>query len=226
MSSILDALKKSERQRSLGRELIFRHTSPDAAPRLTGFAIAVLITLLMLIVAIGALLLSLRAPESPETALPVEAFTPPADSKTGTTQASSDTAAASVPLIAADATRRADNKLASGSGTAPVLSKAIAPIPAKPVDVSRKPVPALPVPGNGEAPWLSILPQAFRSSLPLLAVNIHVYSPDQSKRILYINNRPVQQGERIEGGVLVEEIVHDGVVLQYRGQRFKLPRPS
>jgi len=25
---------------------------------------------------------------------------------------------------------------------------------------------------------------------------------------------------------VVEEIVHDGVVLQYRGQRFKLPRPS
>jgi len=25
---------------------------------------------------------------------------------------------------------------------------------------------------------------------------------------------------------VVEEIVHDGVILQYRGQRFKLPRPS
>ena len=85
---------------------------------------------------------------------------------------------------------------------------------------------ALPVQGTGEAPWLSSLPQAFRSSLPPLAVNIHVYSPDRSQRILYINNRPVRQGERIEGGVVVEEIVYDGVVLQYHGQRFKLPRPS
>ena len=94
------------------------------------------------------------------------------------------------------------------------------------VDAPRAAMPPRAVPGTGEVPWLSSLPQAFRSSLPPLAVNIHVYSPEQSQRILYINNRPVQQGARIEGGVVGEEIVHDGVVLQYRGQRFKLPRPS
>ena len=76
------------------------------------------------------------------------------------------------------------------------------------------------------APWLSSLPEAFRDSFPPLIVNIDVYSPDESRRILYINNRQVQEGERIQAGVLVEEIVQDGVILRFRGQRFKIPRPS
>lgn len=79
---------------------------------------------------------------------------------------------------------------------------------------------------SGAVPWFSSLPNSFRSTLPPLVVNIHVYSPEPSQRILYVNNRPAREGERIENEVVVEEIVHDGVVLQYRGQRFKLPRPS
>jgi len=80
--------------------------------------------------------------------------------------------------------------------------------------------------GFDQAPWLSTLPEVFRNSLPPLTVNIHVYTPDESQRILYINNRPVHRGEQIEGGVTMEEIVQDGVVMRYRGQLFKLPRPK
>jgi general secretion pathway protein B len=226
MSSILDALKKSERQRSLGRDLIFRNASPDAAPRLTGFAVAVLTTLLILALAIGAMLYSLREPQSPVATAPVETLILPDDSRTSTAQASSDTTVASIPVPPADAARTENSTALSGSNSAPALPKPVSPKPAQSADVPRNPVQALPVQGTGEVPWLSSLPQAFRSSLPPLAVNIHVYSPDRSQRILYINNRPVQQGGRVEGGAVVEEIVHDGVVLQYRGQRFKLPRPS
>jgi len=226
MSSILDALKKSERQRSLGRDLIYRNASPDAAPRLTGFAVAVLTTLLILALAIGAMLFSLREPESPVATSPVETLTPPADNRTSTAPGSSDTTVASIPAPPADATRAEDSTTLSDSQTAPALPKPVSPKPVKSADAHRNPVQALPVQGTGEVPWFSSLPQAFRSSLPPLTVNIHVYSPDQTQRILYINNRPVQQGGRIEGGAVVEEIVHDGVVLQYRGQRFKLPRPS
>lgn len=226
MSSILDALKKSERQRSLGRDLIYRNASPDAAPRLTGFAVAVLTTLLILALAIGAMLYSLREPQSPLANAPIETLAPPADSKTSNAQGSSDTTVASIPAAPADAARTEESTILSGSQTAPVLPKPVSPKPAKSADAPRNPAPALPVQGTGDIPWLSSLPQAFRNSLPPLAVNIHVYSPDRTQRILYINNRPVQQGGRVEGGAVVEEIVHDGVVLQYRGQRFKLPRPS
>lgn len=217
MSSILDALKKSERQRSLGRDLIFRNAARATAPRLTGFAIAVLAALVVLVLAIGALLFILR-----ESGPPADLLSSPADS---TTQVGSHGTLVPVPPLA-DAARSVDGTTASGSQPATPLQKPASPKPAKAADMSQHPVAAPLLPGSGEAPWLSSLPQGFRDSLPPLAVNIHVYSPDRSQRILYINNRPVQQGERIEGGVMVEEIVHNGVVLQYRGQRFKLPRPS
>src|SRR4030066_2603694 len=102
MSSILDALKKSERQRSLGRDLIFRSASRNAAPRLTGFAIAVLMALAILAVAIGALLFSLREPASPVALAPVETATPPADNGANSTQESGDAAVASAPAAPAD----------------------------------------------------------------------------------------------------------------------------
>jgi hypothetical protein len=58
-----------------------------------------------------------------------------------------------------------------------------------------------------------------------MAVTIHVYSPQESQRILFINNHEYHKGSLIEGGVLVEAIVPDGAVLSYQGERFKLPRP-
>jgi general secretion pathway protein B len=226
MSSILDALKKSERQRSLGRDLIFRNASHDATPRLTGFAVAVLFALVLLVVAIGALLFSLREPELPVALLPAEKSTPPADNPTSTKQGSGDAKVAVAPAAPADAVPGVDSTTHSGSQTAPALSKPVSPKLEKFVDAPPSPVQARPAQGSGSIPWISDLPNGFRNSLPPLAVNIHVYSPDRTKRILYINNHPVKQGDQIEGGVIIEEIVHDGVVLQYRGQRFKLPRPS
>jgi general secretion pathway protein B len=226
MSSILDALKKSERQRSLGRDLIFRNASHDAAPRLTGFAIAVLVALVMLVVAIGALLFSLREPESPVALSPAEKSTPPVDTGTNTKEGSGDATVAVVPAAPAGTAPGTDSTTPSGSKTVPALSKLVSPKLAKSSDAPHSPVQALPAQGSGTVPWINDLPTSFRNNLPPLAVNIHVYSPDRTKRILYINNRPVKQGEQIEGGVMIEEIVHDGVVLQYHGQRFKLPRPS
>jgi len=227
MSSILDALKKSERQRSLGRDLIFRNASPNAAPRLTAFAVAVLATLLLLAVAIGALLFSLREPELPPPATTsAEAPAPATASGAGADPVNTMAVTEPAPAARTETVSALDSQAHARIQTTPLPERPVRTTAPSAVDAPGTAADPRPVTGTGEAPWLSSLPQAFRSSLPPLAVNIHVYSPDQSQRILYINNRPVQQGERIEGGVVVEEIVHDGVVLQYRGQRFKLPRPS
>jgi general secretion pathway protein B len=227
MSSILDALKKSEHQRSLARDLIFRNASPKASVRLTGFALAVLMVLVILVVALIALL-SLREPEPPlatttslpaNTASSIEHGTSPAhDISTPTADMASATHAVTPQPV--------DNQARSSSPSAAPSTKPV--IARAPLSVVPPQVPASPPPvmDSGEIPWLSSLPEGFRRSLPPLSINIHVYSPDESQRILYINNSPAREGERIEGGVVVEEIVEDGVVLQYDGQRFKLPRPS
>jgi general secretion pathway protein B len=74
-------------------------------------------------------------------------------------------------------------------------------------------------------PLLQEMPQDFQRALPPLAVTIHVYSHDQSQRILFINNREYRQGSEIEKGIRVEDIVSDGAVLSFRGEQFKLSRP-
>jgi general secretion pathway protein B len=228
MSSILDALKKSERQRNLGRDLIFRNASPDASVRLTGFAMAVLAALLVLAVALAALLFSLREPELSSPTATTSAETPnlTTDRVAQTAEANLVTSADPVPATRTEAARSVDNKTLSTSRTVVPMTKPVTTKPLPSLDTPRTPIQPPPVTASGDVPWLSSLPASFRSNLPPLSVNIHVYSPEESQRILYINNRPARQGERIEGGVVVEEIVHDGVVLQFRGQRFKLPRPS
>jgi general secretion pathway protein B len=66
----------------------------------------------------------------------------------------------------------------------------------------------------------------FARSVPVLVVNIHVYSPDPAQRVLYINNKAVREGEAVADNIYVENITADGVVLQRLGTRFKLPRPQ
>jgi general secretion pathway protein B len=72
---------------------------------------------------------------------------------------------------------------------------------------------------------LQQMPPEMQRAIPPMAVTIHVYSSQESQRILFINNREYHQGSLIEGGARVEAIVPDGVVLSYQGERFKLSRP-
>ncbi|HYA38358.1 MAG TPA: general secretion pathway protein GspB [Candidatus Methylomirabilis sp.] len=90
--------------------------------------------------------------------------------------------------------------------------------------VSPLPVSAASTSGDG-VPFLQQMPLEFQHALPALAVTIHVYAPDPSQRILFINNREYHEGGQIAGGIRVEAIVPDGAVLSYQGERFKLGRP-
>jgi general secretion pathway protein B len=85
--------------------------------------------------------------------------------------------------------------------------------------------PAITAASDDGVPLLQQMPVEFQHALPPLAVTIHVYAPDPAQRILFINNREYHQGSQIAGGIRVEEIVPDGVVLSYQGERFKLGRP-
>lgn len=82
------------------------------------------------------------------------------------------------------------------------------------------------LPQDASIKFLRAMPPEFQHTLPHLAVTIHIYAPREADRILYINNRQYHVGDQIENGIVVREIVPDGAVLSYRGQLFKLPRPT
>lgn len=75
-------------------------------------------------------------------------------------------------------------------------------------------------------PLLREMPVDFRRQLPELTVNIHLYSADEAENLVYINDQQLRRGEQLEGGIKLEAIVPDGVVLSYAGTYFKLPRPN
>lgn len=204
MSYILDALKKSERERTLVRGIGFG----DAGRRLVRenawvpWAIAGAVSIVAVVV-VTTLLLRI------DTAAPTaEVQTPTA------TSAVVPSAAESVTDVVAKATPASVSEPEQKS--LPPLTEGV---------VSASSVTPL-LPADGEASWLSAMSPEYQQSVPPMTVNIHVYTPDEAQRILYINNRQFRRGEEVQGGVVVEDILPDGVVLQFRGQRFKLPRPS
>jgi general secretion pathway protein B len=53
---------------------------------------------------------------------------------------------------------------------------------------------------------------------------VHVYATQPAERFVYINMRKYREGATLAEGPVLERIRRDGVVLNYQGLRFVLPR--
>lgn len=67
---------------------------------------------------------------------------------------------------------------------------------------------------------LSELPSSVRDSLPGFSITAFLYSDSPSGRMARINERMMREGQELEPGLRIEEIVSDGVILSYRKFRF------
>jgi len=206
MSYILDALKKSEYERNLGRNLAPGDGVPGvAAPRPLWPRVVGLLLALNLI----GIALMVWWPEDESVSVDVGA--PTAD-------------ATNAPAAASPAAVAIESALPSSASAVPMPAVSLA----ESIPAARRaaPPPKAPPARLDDAPPLRLLPVEFQSTLPPLQVNIHVYGEDAAARLLYINDRQARVGEFVGEGVRVEAIVPDGAVLSYRGRVFKLPRPN
>ncbi|MEK6202337.1 MAG: general secretion pathway protein GspB [Desulfobulbaceae bacterium] len=71
-------------------------------------------------------------------------------------------------------------------------------------------------------PLVQDLPSSVQQSLPQVKLVGHVYSKDPSKRMIIINNRICREGDLVEDQLRLEQILQDGVVLRYREIRFRM----
>ncbi|MGH8280331.1 MAG: general secretion pathway protein GspB [Gammaproteobacteria bacterium] len=78
---------------------------------------------------------------------------------------------------------------------------------------------------SGGVPLLDTLPLAFQQSFPALHLDVHDYASNPAERFVVINMQRYIQGETLAEGPSVVAIVADGVILEYHGQKFLLPRP-
>ena len=60
--------------------------------------------------------------------------------------------------------------------------------------------------------------------IPDLHLDIHVYSDAPEDRFVFINMSKHRENSQLSEGPRVEEITPDGVILEYRGTSFLLPR--
>jgi len=241
MSFILDALKKSEveRQRQAIPGLMdSRPLPPRAKFPLWAAALIALFAVNLLILAV---VLTRHAPPAtaPPATTPPESPGPPAAAPMAPAAtiapAPSAAAPASVapdhfsPMDAAPpvyapeipptqdspgAARRAARAGSSGAGTTHHAASA-APDPVL-TDSS---------PGDSEAlPSINEINVAEQPALANLHLDVHVYATQPSERFVYINMRKYREGATLAEGPVLERIRRDGVVLNYQGLRFVLPR--
>lgn len=226
MSLILDALRKSERTRQ--QNLSGRVSAADAPPARARIPIpwATLVGLLLVVNVVALVIIFWNSRDhrsAPVTVTEVPAPAPAApalDYRPAVRSLAAEAAAASAAPAAMAAS--------------PALPRALAAKSAAPAAASNAPTMAVPANSSGSGvinldtgnpPALDTLPLAFQQSLPPLHLDVHGYAAKPADRFVVINMQRYQAGDTLKEGPKVIAIVPNGVVLEYQGQEFLLPRP-
>ncbi|HEY0232655.1 MAG TPA: general secretion pathway protein GspB [Dokdonella sp.] len=104
---------------------------------------------------------------------------------------------------------------------APAASVAAAPSTA---NAAPPPHAAAPAAAQPALPSVWELPYATRKDIPELAITMHVYAGDPGQRFVVIKGERHVEGDDLGDGLTLKEIRADGMVLDYKGQRFVYPR--
>jgi general secretion pathway protein B len=222
MSFILDALKKSEseRQRQSAPGLI---DIPTAVRRRRipawGWVLAALLGLNMAVLLV--LLLRSPAPQA-QVAEPPSATRPAAEQAAQGTEHFSplDNAPVYAPEIPVPE---------SSAPNVAAVEAAPAPRADVPARAARRADPVLndeSADDNEMLPSISELNLTGNQSLPEIHLDVHVYATRAADRFVYINMRKYREGAVLQEGPTLEHIRRDGVVLNYNGLRFFVPRQS
>jgi general secretion pathway protein B len=243
MSFILDALKKSEIERQ--RQAIPGLIDSGTVQKARGFplwAVGLVVLLGINLVVLVFVLTRGGAPARPQ----------PAQSRTMQSQAAPSQAAPSQAAPSQAAPSQATEPRAAQSrppthfsplDPAPVFAPEIPPedIPASTGGSSTMPHPAVagvhtahrPEPlltdedykaDEEVLPSISDVNLSGQQALPDLHLDVHVYATKPAERFVYINMRKYREGSTLEEGPILERIRRDGVILNFHGLRFLLPR--
>lgn len=73
-------------------------------------------------------------------------------------------------------------------------------------------------------PWLHDLPRDFRRLVPEIHINVYVYNDQPENRFIMIDMKKYKTGQEISSGMILQEIQADGIVVRFRGKRFRIRR--
>jgi general secretion pathway protein B len=225
MSFILDALKKSEieRQRQSVPGLIDTRLSPKRS-RLPLWAAALGVLLGVNLLGLTYVLLrkstpAAQAPRPADAARAPAAAAAPPETQHFSPLDGAPQYAPEIPVAPPAGTAPAESQRARVDAPADTVAAHAAPHP----DLSSTDADA-----GAEAeevlPTISEISLSAAQALPDLHLDVHVYATKPAERFVYINNRKYHEGAKLQEGPTIERIRRDGVVLDYQGIRFLLPR--
>jgi general secretion pathway protein B len=239
MSFILDALKKSEVERqhqAIPGLMDSRPLPPRAKFPLWAVALIALLVVNMVVLAVVFLrgsapiaptqVAPVQAPPLPESAAPpavgsTHAQSPPAPARNADHFSPMDTAppvyAPEIPAAQERPTAQAPRPARAGSSADGVATRHDARLP-DPVLTAQSAA------ADEVLPTINEINVAGQPALADLHLDVHVYATNPSERFVYINMRKYKEGATLAEGPVLESIRRDGVVLNYQGLRFVLPR--
>jgi general secretion pathway protein B len=69
---------------------------------------------------------------------------------------------------------------------------------------------------------LNELPSSIQQSLPAFNISVSLYSDDPASRMAKINGQVMKEGQFLTAGLKLEEITKDGVIFSYQNYRFRV----
>ena len=253
MSLILEALKKSEAERRLGRApgLMTPALEPVREHHRVGLVLAMVAIAVVVAAATWWLVrrdaqavvqapaepvqIVERVPAPAPAASPVVKLPEPAPQPVRNPPPESRREAAPPrvdPTFAANAQERESRAMPASNSEPPPMPSAPAQVPerAPPLRTqtpSAEPAsaPVAEAPAEPFVPNLRHLSTSEREALPPLRLSMHVFNTTPAGRFVIIDGQRYTEGQSIAQGLMVAEIRRDGVVIERSGQRFLLSRP-
>jgi general secretion pathway protein B len=233
MSFILDALKKSEIERQ--RQSLPGLMDTPAARRRNRLPLWALLLAILLAVNIAVLVVILvHNGSAPAANIKKRANTAPVAEEQAPAVTEHFSPLGQAPVYAPEIPVTSADRAAGGPDPVP----AVAPlVPSRPLAQRSAPHASAhrpdPVLSDEDAradeevlPTINEINLTGSQALPELHLDVHVFATKPADRFVYINMRKYHEGNTLPEGPLVEHIRRDGVVLNYQGLRFILPRQS
>lgn len=208
MSYILDALKRAESERSgagaakpaLPSAFVPGKPSPTLNVR-TLLWVAPIALLIVLAAAIALSPSQPRAGAESAVAPAPAAHSEPIAASSSTIVPAPAPVSSPTPIIAA---------------TSPPAPTVQAPIPIRAASTPRTAAKQPPALGT-----LRDLPEHIQREIPPLVIGGYLYSSNPADRTVLINNRLLREGSDVAPGLVLERLTQNGMVLSYRGYRYR-----
>lgn len=111
------------------------------------------------------------------------------------------------------------------AATAPVKPKA-KPAPNKTAEKKRKPAAKITKTAKATPPEPAVgtlrdLPEQLQREIPPLSVGGYIYSGNKADRSVLINKKLLREGDEVAPGLVLEKMMPNGMVLNYKGYRYR-----